>query len=284
MSSLPSHGARVVPDTFTSDVIGSLPPALGVALGLTVLALEIGIFVAALGIIPGNRRPSTGMAWLILVLAVPLFGLVAFLLFGTARVERRRRDRQVQVNAAIHERTAEVAALAGSEPRLAYVASVAALNRRLGALPAVSGNSAELFSDYRESIAAMTRAVESAEVYVHVQFYITAWDEVTDAFFAALVRATERGVRVRLLFDHLGSRGIPVYRQMLERLRRTTIEWHPMLPVQPWKGTMRRIDLRNHRKILVVDGRGRLRRLAEPHRALLRQAQEPAGRAGPGWS
>ena len=47
------------------------------------VVLEVGVVVAALGIIPGNRRPSTGMAWLILVLAVPLFGLVAFLFFGT---------------------------------------------------------------------------------------------------------------------------------------------------------------------------------------------------------
>jgi cardiolipin synthase len=62
-------------------------------------------------------------------------------------------------------------------------------------------------------------------------------------------------VAVRLLFDHLGSRGIPVYRDLLARLGGTRIEWHPMMPVQPLKGRWRRPDLRNHRKILVVDGR-----------------------------
>jgi cardiolipin synthase len=215
--------------------------------------LEIAIVVAALGVVPGNRRPSTGMAWLILVLAVPFFGLIAFLFFGSTSVEKGRRKKQAEVNATIHERTAEVAELTEERPDLAYVASVASLNRRLGALPAVAGNTAELYDDYSGSLAAMTRAVDAATSFVHVQFYITAWDDVTDPFFASLVRATERGVKVRMLFDHLGSRGIPAYKDTLSRLERTDIEWHPMLPVAPLKGQIRRPDLRNHRKILVVD-------------------------------
>jgi cardiolipin synthase len=60
---------------------------------------------------------------------------------------------------------------------------------------------------------------------------------------------------VRLLFDHIGTLRIPGYRTMLARLDRTGIEWHPMLPVQPLRGKWQRPDLRNHRKILVVDGR-----------------------------
>jgi cardiolipin synthase len=62
-------------------------------------------------------------------------------------------------------------------------------------------------------------------------------------------------VTVRLLFDHLGSRGIPGYQDMLTRLRETKFLWHPMLPVRPFRGSFRRPDLRNHRKLLVVDGR-----------------------------
>jgi cardiolipin synthase len=89
---------------------------------------------------------------------------------------------------------------------------------------------------------------------VHVQFYITAWDEVTDPVFQAMIRATARGVDVRLLFDHIGSRRIPGYRTMIKRLRATDIAWHPMLPIKPLRGRFRRPDLRNHRKILVVDG------------------------------
>jgi cardiolipin synthase len=230
--------------------VGSLP----VALGASVVLLDIAVCIAALGIIPGNRKPSTGMAWLILVLAVPLFGLLAFLLLGSARVERRRRLTQLQANALIHERTAQVAQLQEQEPARAYVASVASLNRRLGALPAVGGNRVELLSDYDESLRAMANAVDGARHYVHVQFYITAWDDATDPFFQALVRASRRGVRVRLLFDHLGSRGIPGYKRTLDKLREAELEWHRLLPIDPLHGKFRRPDLRNHRKVLVVDG------------------------------
>jgi cardiolipin synthase len=234
-----------------TDWVHSLPAVIAALL----VALEVVVYVAAFGVIPRNRKPSTGMAWLILVLAVPLFGLVAFLFFGSTRVERGRHQKQREVNAEIHARTAEIAALTESTPRLAYVSSVAALNRNLGALPGVSGNDAVFFEEYDEQIAAMATEVDTAERFVHVQFYITAWDDVTEPFFAALVRATERGVKVRLLFDHLGSRGIPVYKDLLKRLAETKIEWHPMMPIMPLKGRWRRPDLRNHRKILVVDGR-----------------------------
>ena len=94
--------------------------SLPAILGALVVVLEIAIVVAALGVIPGNRRPSTGMAWLILVLAVPLFGLLAFLMFGSARVERRRQHTQERVNQEIHRRTAQIAGLTevAPEPRL----------------------------------------------------------------------------------------------------------------------------------------------------------------------
>jgi len=64
-----------------------------------------------------------------------------------------------------------------------------------------------------------------------------------------------RGVQVRLMFDHIGTSRIPGYRNMIKNLKQTAIEWHPMLPVQPLKGKWRRPDLRNHRKIVIIDGR-----------------------------
>jgi cardiolipin synthase len=116
------------------------------------------------------------------------------------------------------------------------------------------GNEADLLSDYDESIAAMARAVRAAEQYVHVEFYIMSWDSTTNDFFEALAEVAAQGVKVRLLFDHIGTARIPGYRDMIKKLQQTAIEWHPMLPIQPLKGKWRRPDLRNHRKIVVVDG------------------------------
>lgn len=228
---------------------GWLTALVGTALALG----HVLLVVVALGVIPGGRRPSTGMAWLILILAVPYLGLVAFLLFGSATVGRGRRELQSRVNArilaAVEERPDP-----GRARRTDRVEGFARLNQRLAALPMVDGNDVDVLPDYEASIASMTEAVAGARTFVHVEFYIMMWDEVTDAFFTALVTAAERGVEVRLLYDHLGTRRIPGYDEMVERLRASQVRFAAMLPLGLRKGQVRRPDLRNHRKILVVDG------------------------------
>ena len=90
-------------------------------------------------------------------------------------------------------------------PAGATLNTLVVLNRRLGWLPAEGGNKADLFDDYDESIAAMARAVRTAEQYVHVEFYIMSWDSTTKDFFEALAEVAARGVKVRLMFDHIGT-------------------------------------------------------------------------------
>ena len=239
-----------------------MPGWLAWLIGALVVLIPVVAAVVALGVIPGGRRPSTGMAWLILILAVPYLGIVAFLLLGSNSVGKRRRAWQAEVNADVLAARRDAGRSGAPDLRPAtgpgtttQVRALARLNQNLGALPMLGGNTVAVFSDYRESIEAMTAEAARAERFVHVEFYISAWDEVTDAFFTALADAAERGVEVRLLFDHLGSRGIPVYKDFLKRLRGTRIVWAAMLPLHPLKGQFRRPDLRNHRKILVVDGR-----------------------------
>ena len=73
-----------------------------------VVLAQVAVYVIALGVIPGGRKPSTGMAWLILILAVPLLGIVMFLLLGSTHVGRKRNRAQISVNERIQERTAEI--------------------------------------------------------------------------------------------------------------------------------------------------------------------------------
>ena len=87
--------------------VGSVP----VLLAITVLIVDLVLRVAALGIIPGNRKPSSAMAWLLLILLVPVPGLALFLLLGNNKLGGRRHAKQAEVNARIHERTAHLAPL-----------------------------------------------------------------------------------------------------------------------------------------------------------------------------
>ena len=90
--------------------------------------------------------------------------------------------------------------------------------------------------------------------YVHVEFYIMSLDETTEPFFEALERAVKRGITVRVLLDHLASRRSPGYFRTIRQLEQMGVQWQLMLPMQPLRGRFQRPDLRNHRKLLVIDG------------------------------
>lgn len=224
-----------------------------VVLGAALVVTDYVIKFLAIGVLPGNRKPSSAMAWLILILIIPFAGFVVFLLLGRTDVGAGRLARQREADEAVRAATERlVAPPVGGPP---YLASMATLNFNLGSLPLQTGNHVDLITGYREAIVEMTAAVATATSSVEVEFYIAAWDEVTAPFFEALLAATGRGVTVRLLIDHMGSRSIPGHKQFVSRLESSAIEFHQMLPVRPLKGQFQRPDLRNHRKILVVDGR-----------------------------
>lgn len=211
--------------------------------------------LGALGWIPHNRRPSVALAWLLAIFLLPILGLLLFLVIGSARLPRKRMAMQAKMNDVIRENTPDSHILGNSQEQLPdWIESTASLNYRLGALPMVGGNSFEILTDNHECLRIMAEAVDRAEDYVHFEFYIVAIDDTSRVLLDALVRAHERGVRVRVLIDHLGSVGYPGYRELVEHFDRSGFPWQRMLPVRPWRGEWQRPDLRNHRKILVVDG------------------------------
>lgn len=227
----------------------------GAWFSLLVLFIDFGIRVAVLGIIPGNRRPTTAMAWLLCIFFLPYVGLILFLMFGNFRLSRRRRETQDAVNQRILEGTKDIASQVGSYDGPAWVKSAMELNRNLGFFPALGGNKVQLIEGYQESLDAMADEISRATDFVNAEFYIMSSDECTDRLFTELEAAADRGVRVNVLFDHIGSLRVPGYRGMIRRLKTSRIQWRRMLPLLPVKGLWRRPDLRNHRKILVVDGR-----------------------------
>jgi cardiolipin synthase A/B len=220
---------------------------------LILYLVELTIKIVAIGTVPSNRRPSSSIAWLLLIVVTPILGLVLFLLIGSPFVRGRRAKIQAEANQVITDRTAEMPDVPPLADVPVGVDSLFRLNRSLSHLPCVTGVSHGLFGDYSASIQAMADAVKEATSTVHVEFFITAWDDTTGPFFEALADAVKRGVRVRLLYDDIASRRYPGFKQMNSRLTEAGIEWHEMMPIKPFKGQWRRPDLRNHRKLLVVD-------------------------------
>lgn len=218
------------------------------------LVLDVIIRVTAIIVIPRNRRPTAAMAWLLAVFFIPFVGVFLFLVIGNPRLPRARRRKQDQINEYIAE-TSEHLHFGTLRPNApAWFGPIVQMNQKLGALPLSGDNGAHLISDYQESLDEMAEAIRTAQEYVHVEFYILQSDAATDNFFRALEEVRARGVEVRVLLDHWANRGKPRYKQTIARLNAMGADWHLMLPVQPLKGKMQRPDLRNHRKLLVVDG------------------------------
>jgi cardiolipin synthase len=222
---------------------------------IVLFVIDLAIRIAAVIVVPRNRRPTAAMAWLLAIYFIPLIGVFLFLLIGNPRLPRKRRRQQEAINDYIRETSASLdfGTLRPHAP--AWFTSIVTLNRNLGAMPLAGDNAAHIISDYQASLEAMAEAIRTATKYVHVEFYIFQSDAATDSIFRALEEVCARGVTVRVLLDHWANRGKPFYRRTLKRLSAMGAQWRLMLPVQPLRGKYQRPDLRNHRKLLVVDGR-----------------------------
>lgn len=219
------------------------------------LVLEYVVKLIAVGTVPENRRPSSGQAWLLLILFLPIVGLPLFFLIGSPYVHGRRHRLQQQANQAIETYTAAHPLVPSTLRSTATSATLVTLNRELTSMPCVLGFNDGLHPDARQSVASIAAAVDRAERYVHLEIYALGLDEVTEPLFTAMARAVQRGVAVRVLYDQLGSGRYSRHREMNERMTADGIDWYRMMPIDLLRRRWRRPDLRNHRKLVVLDGR-----------------------------
>jgi cardiolipin synthase A/B len=218
------------------------------------VGVDMLIRLVALGWIPYRRKPSVALGWLLAIFLIPYVGILAFLLFGSSKLPRKRRETQREINDFIRDRTGDQPILGRHDHLSEPMATSAHLNYALGALPMVHGSSFSLEPDNHQCILDMAAEVDRATDYVHFEFYIVAVDDASEPLLQALLRAHRRGVKVRVLIDQIGSVGYPGYARMVRRLDASGVPWRRSLPIRPWRLEYQRPDLRNHRKILVVDG------------------------------
>ena len=203
--------------------------------------------------IPKKRKPTAAMSWLLLIFIVPVFGTLTFLILGTTKLSRPRRRAQVHMTLVFREQTSHMrAGHLGAEIPDEHIAA-SRLAESLTGLAPTSHNHVEIISGYDEIIADIIKVIDSAKEHVLVEFYILALDHTTEPFFAALERAVKRNVAVYVLYDTWGSRKFPRRKEMQRRLTKIGAKWHRILPLSFNPFNYDRPDLRNHRKIVVID-------------------------------
>jgi cardiolipin synthase len=212
------------------------------------------IRVAMLVIIPFRRSPEAAKGWLLFGFFLPWPALALYLLIGRPDYPKWRRMRFTKLPHVLRAEVARVRELsARQEPNLpANLVQAARLIRNLGHFPALNGNQADLLPQYDKTLDRIVADIDAATDHVHLLFYIFAYDTSGKKIIAALARAVERGVVCRVLIDALGSHVWSA--QVMKALAGAGVSAHLVLPVRLLQRRSTRADLRNHRKIVVIDG------------------------------
>jgi len=216
------------------------------------VAAEIATLMRAL--LRPHRDPAARLAWVIAILVLPIAGILIYLLLGETRISPRRRARGREIDTQLPRPAGD-----GEEAHAllsgAHWAPFA-LARSVNCLDPTCGNSARLAPDANSAIDQMIADVDAATKHVHGCFYIWLADNNGLKLKDAFVRAAQRGVAVRLLADALGSR-LFIRSPHWRELRAGGCDVRVALPVgNPlWTVIRGRVDLRNHRKQMIVDSR-----------------------------
>lgn len=207
-------------------------------------------------VIMNRPAPGVALAWSLLVSAIPIAGLMLYLMIGERRIGRRRMLRLEEMrsdydklyDAAIDKGLTQVDwSRHGRSAR-----EMDRLGRKLVGSPTVQGSRLHLLDDTRAILRGIVEDVDASHTSLLMEFYIWHEGGLADEVLEAVIRAAGRGVACRILVDAVGGR--PWWRgDQPRRLREAGVDVRPALPVGLFRTLVGRNDLRLHRKIIVVD-------------------------------
>jgi len=199
-----------------------------------------------------DMLPTTRVAWILVLLVVPAFGLLLYFFVGEVNFRGPARAAHLAAEAA----TRPFVAASGERPDLDRFGVASGFAASINGFGPTEGNRGELLDSPAGARARMIEDFDNAGESISVLYYIWLDDGTGRAVADALIRAARRGVRCKAMVDAVGSRAFVKSRTWAE-LRAAGVETAVALPLGNPLKTMfqRRIDLRNHRKITVIDDR-----------------------------
>jgi cardiolipin synthase len=213
--------------------------------------LLVGVWIAYLGVLAGwivlqKREPIATLSWIMSLALLPVLGLLIYHFLGPQRI-RRQRLRRSRARASLDDTLPS--GLTASQD----CTTVARLGQSSTGFAPSSATRADLLSGGGATLDALLEAIAGASHHVHVEYYIFEPDHTGTALRDALVAKAKAGVRVRLLLDAIGSNRLREVFLAPLRAAGVEIAWfHPARLRWIWRP---RVNLRNHRKVVVVDGR-----------------------------
>lgn len=230
-------------------------------LWITLVYLGLGLIwlsVIMRAILRPHREPASRLAWVMLIVGLPVIGIIAYILLGETSIGRKRVAREREV-------ADKLPPMASATPENeAYLkaefpgrcAPLFHLGKTINGFAPVGGNTGQLMADSNAGIDNIVTDMDAASDHIHLIFYIWLGDNNGLKVVEALKRAAARGVACRAMADGLGSR-LMIGSKHWQDMAAAGVQMAVALPIgnpllRPLHG---RIDLRNHRKIVIIDDR-----------------------------
>jgi len=232
-------------------------PSLDSLITFSTLAalVQFGIIISViLRVMLTRHPPGSAFAWILITTLLPYFGFILYLLFGERPIGQLRATRFRKHLAHLKELSRQKLTPTGPLPRhLARHRTLIHLATRMGNLPVTSGTEIRLLSSSDDTFAAIISDIEAACSSIDMEFYIWHPGGEADKVAASLLKAHERGVRVRILVDDFGSRAF-LKSDTCRAFRNAGIEVAKAMPMRllHFFG-LQRVDLRLHRKTIIID-------------------------------
>ncbi len=225
--------------------------------GWRILLLVL-ILVSIVAIIVQRRDPIKTIAWIAVILLVPLVGLILFYLFGRSYRKKKvffRKElsdfRQVEKHLLWQNKHLIHNLLQNDEQLISKIGVVKLLFNNSKAILTMH-NKIEILQNGDETFPAIFKAIEQANHHIHIESYIIEDGKVAEQLKTLLIKKATEGVEVRIMYDDVGSWGLS--KQFINDLQDAGVEIHAFLPVR-FPRFAQRLNYRNHRKIIVVDGK-----------------------------
>ena len=230
-------------------ILAELFPYANVVYNILMVLYVLTVLAVIVVVLSENRNPVKSMAWVLVLVLLPIVGLVIYLIFGRSlrgmklisrshlRELKRMNDfpEAIEMEKDLSDNSRQLISLVNklTEPHL------------------FQGNDVTVFTNGKDKFETLLNDIEQAQEYVHVQYFILENDSTGRRLIELLERKAREGVQVRVLYDYVGS--FYVRPKVLKQMRAAGIEVHPFMELTLTQFLFR-VNWRNHRKIVVIDG------------------------------
>lgn len=220
---------------------------------ILILILQVLYAITIVGVvlvvISENRDPVKTVSWVLILVFLPVIGLVWYLIFGQDITKEQVISKRMYSK--LKKRPLDEV---GALEEVVYpdeYANLIALLKNLDSTPLLGGNDVKIFTTGKEKFNNLLADIEQAQKHIHICYYIFTDDKIGHRIKDALIKKALQGVEVRIIYDSFGSR--KTKNAFFEEMRKAGIEAEPFLKLA-MKALTSRINYRNHRKIVVIDG------------------------------